>query len=100
MRNLIISEVTNLENISLEELILGKTQLKTLEDGFNELKVDAPDWLFIQSSAVVSEINRRTKDELLRRLKAAKARQANLMSRSEIRKSVDAEIAELEARLK
>ncbi|OGC77237.1 hypothetical protein A2619_04450 [candidate division WWE3 bacterium RIFOXYD1_FULL_39_9] len=100
MRNLIISETTCLENLSLEELILGKAQLKVLSDGYEELKVDAPDWVLVQSSAIVSEISRRTKDELLRRLKAAKARQASLLSRREIRQSVDAEVAELEARLK
>ncbi|MFA5584297.1 MAG: hypothetical protein WDA09_08790 [Bacteriovoracaceae bacterium] len=96
---LIINENTNLESLNLDSLILGKAELKTLNAGYEELKMDSPDWVLIQLSAIDAEINRRTRDELMRRLKAAEARQAALRTRKEMRESVDAEINELRKRL-
>ena len=100
MRSMIVSQNINPEVLTLEELILGKAQLETLNTGYIDLKVDPPDWVLLQIQAVNSELLKRTREELQRRLRTAMARRASLKTREERRKSVDEEISELEARLK
>ena len=92
-------KVTELENLAVEELLLGKNQLKVIDDGFQELKVDTPEWVIDRMAAMTSEINGRVKATLQKRLRAAKSRRAALRTADEKRNALDAEILELSAKI-
>lgn len=98
-RILIVLENTAVDNVKLEELMLAKEQLRVIDSGYQELKMDTPEWVTDKFSEVTHEINSRVRAELMRRLKAAKARRSGLMTADERRKMLDDEIAELEAKV-
>jgi len=99
MRTLIMIKESNAESLNVEELILAKSQLKTIDDAFQEMKLDTPEWVVDKLSEVGLEINVRVRSELQRRLKTAKARRSALRTADERRKELDAEIAELESKV-
>ena len=101
MRNtiLIVVENTNIEALQVEELILAKSQLATIDAGYQELNLETPEWVSSRLLEVDHEINMRVKGELMRRLRAAKARRSSLLSRDDKKAAVEAEIAALEAKL-
>ena len=99
-RLLIVLQTTDIEEMgSVEELILAQNQLKIIDAGFQELKLEPPDWVLEKLSETGHEINMRVKGELMKRLKSAKARRSALRTADEKRKDLDAEIAELESKL-
>ena len=85
---------------TVEELLLGRAQLKTIDDGYQDLKLDSPEWVVEKLSAVDAEINLRVKGELMRRLKMARARRSALRTADEKRKALDDEIKELESKVR
>lgn len=97
---LVVLEGTIVENVKLEELMIAKAQLQVIDAGYQELKIDTPDWVSEKLEEVSHEINARVRAELLRRLKAAKARRSSLLTADEKRRMLDDEIAELEAKVK
>lgn len=97
---LIVLENTDVSNInSVEELILARSQLQVIDAGFQDLKLDTPEWVVDRLSEIDQEINIRTRNELLKRLRAAKARRSALLSKDERRQNLEAEIADLEGKL-
>lgn len=97
---LIVLETTDVENVKLEELMLAKFQLQTVDAGYQELKLETPEWILTKLDEVGHEINSRVRNELMRRLKAARARRANLLTADEKRALLDMEIADLENKVK
>jgi len=92
-------KVTELDNLEVEALLLAKSQLKAIDDGFQELKVETPEWVIDRLSEVSTEINGRVRATLQKRLRAAISRRSALRTADEKRKDLDAEIAELEAKI-
>lgn len=88
------------DGVSIEDLVLAKADLKTLDAGYQELGIDTPEWITDKLAVVSSEIINRNRAELMRRLKAAKARRVGLASVEEKRKGLDDEIEALEKQLK
>jgi hypothetical protein len=84
---------------TVEELFIAQNQLKVVDNGFTNIGLDSPEWVTDKLLSVESEINLRVKSEIQRKLKTAKARRSALASRSERKKTLDAEIKELESKL-
>jgi len=100
MRVIIVTEGTAVEEMgAIEDLILARNQLKIIDEGYQELGFQPPEWIAEKQLQVSQEINLRTKAELLRRLKTARARRSALATMDEKRKNLDTEIAELEKKL-
>ena len=101
MKNFILvfqgMEVEEVPNV--EELILAKAQLKTMDDGYQDLKLETPEWILDKLAETSREINNRVQGELQRRLRNAKARRSALRTADEKRKDLDDEIAALESKL-
>jgi hypothetical protein len=87
------------DDVSIEDLILAKSDLASLDAGYQELGIPSPEWVTDKLGIVSAEIVSRNRAELSRRLKVAKARRTALASVNEKRASVDAEIAALEQQL-
>jgi hypothetical protein len=87
------------DDISIEDLILAKGDLKVLDAGFQELGIDTPEWVTDKLSLVSAEVVSRNKAELMRRLKAARARRMALATPDEKRSKLEQEIAALEQKL-
>jgi hypothetical protein len=99
-RILIAVQSTDMEDInSVEELLLAQNQLKIIDQGYQELKLNTPEWVLDKLSETGREIDMRVRGELARRLKNAKARRSALRTADEKRKDLDAEILELENKL-
>lgn len=96
-RILIVLQQTDPEEVgTVEELILAKAQLVTVDQGYQEMHLETPEWIIDKLNEVDSEIKSRVKSELIKRLRTAKARRAALKTADEKRRDLDAEIAELE----
>lgn len=97
-----VRELKNLltdETVDIGDLILAQADLQTLDKGFQEAKIDTPEWVIDK----LGEVNRAIVDinraEFQRKLRAAKARRAALATPDEKRKVLDEEIAQLEKKL-
>lgn len=100
MRSMIVIATTMIDDVeTVEELLLAKDQLKTIDDGYQELGLETPEWVSEKQLGVAQEITLRVKSELLRRLKTSRARRAALATADEKRVKLDTEIADLEKRL-
>ena len=98
---LIVTEYTAVDSIEdVADLILAKSQLATIDAGYQDLKIETPEWVLNQLGAVDAQITAQVRGQLQARLRAAKARRSNLATMSEKRAAADAEIKELEDRLK
>lgn len=97
---LIVIQNTDIETIgTVEELLLAKAQLRTIDDGYQELKLETPEWVTDKLTEVDHEVTMRVRGELMRRLRAAKARRSALRTADEKRVDLDAEIRELEGKI-
>ena len=97
MRLIIIEADTDLQNVGkVEELILAKAQLKTIDEGYQELQLPTPDWVTDKLMETSQEISMRVKAELQRKLREMKARRSALRTADEKRKDLDTGIEELE----
>jgi len=92
-------KITPVEDLDIETLLLSKAQLKTIDDGYQELKIETPEWVLDRISEVSMEINQRVRGELQKRLRNAKSRRSALRSADEKRKDLDVEITELEGKI-
>lgn len=99
MRALMIIQNTDIEPLEIEELILAKAQLKTIDDEYQSMKLDPPEWVLERLHDVSHEISQRVQSQLKARLRNAKARREALRTNVEKRKDLDAEIKELEGQL-
>jgi hypothetical protein len=98
---LIVTEHTVVDNMDdVADLILAKNQLAIIDAGYQDLGIETPDWILDQLVAIDSQITAQVRGQLQARLRAAKARRSNLATMSEKRASADAEIKELEDKLK
>ena len=99
-RILIVLERTDVEEIgTVEELILAQSQLRAIDQGYQDLKLTTPEWIIDKLTQTTREIDSRVQGELMRRLRAAEARRSALRTADEKRKDADAEIQELKERL-
>ena len=99
-RILVVIENTDVEGIgTVEELLLARNQLKVVDDGYQELSLVTPEWVTDKMSEISIEITSRVRNELQRRLRAAKARRSALRTADEKRKDLNVEIQELEGKL-
>jgi hypothetical protein len=92
-------EIMVVEDTGTEELFLARKDLRTIDEGYQELNVDAPEWIYDRISEIDFEINTRVRSELQRRLKKAKARRAALATADEKRMILDEEIKQLEGKI-
>src|SRR6266403_468151 len=84
------------QRLDTEELIELAGFGRLLEAEFNQLSVDAPEWIGNQLKAVRREIKTRNADAIANKLRAARARLATLATPDEKRAAVTEEIAKLE----
>lgn len=98
--NLVKTMRTNRYSL-IDEIMASR--LLTLADGivakFQELGVEAPEWVGENTKAIHTEIKSKNRDRLAMKLKSAKARLETLKTPDEKRKTTEAEIAELERQL-
>lgn len=87
------------DTISIDNLILAKAALTTLAAGYQELGVEAPEWVVDKFTLVSRELVERNRAELERQLKRAMAQRAGLATPDEKRKSLDEQITNLKAKL-
>ena len=100
MRITIIESTTPVEDLeTVEILLLAKNQLKVIDNGYEELGLETPEWISEKQLEVTQEITFRVKAELQRRLKTSRARRAALATTDEKRERLDQEITELEKKL-
>jgi hypothetical protein len=92
-------KVTAVDTLDIESLLLAKNQLKIIDDGYQELKVETPEWILDRLSEISTEVSLRVRAERMKRLRTAKARRSALRTADEKRTALDAEIKELEAEL-
>lgn len=80
----------------VEELILLKEQLRVIDAGYQDMRLQTPEWVIDKMTKADREMKMRVQGELQRRLKAAKARRAALRTADEKRRDLDTEIKDLE----
>jgi len=85
------------KNNTIEDLVAARGDLKTLAANFNDLSLEVPEWLSEKIAEVDLEVKSMSKAEKMATLKKLKAQSSALMSRDEKRKSIDDQIAALEA---
>lgn len=86
--------------ISLEEAVVLHAFGRSLQSEFDHLKIEQPEWLQERMKVLHREIGARNQDALEKRIKELTARRETLLSPSERRKALDAELAGLQAALK
>ena len=97
----IITESFDVKEVNtVAELFLSRSQLRTIMSGYEELKLDTPEWVIDRVETIEREINLRVNSDLQLRLRQAKARRASLLTNEEKRASLDSEISMLEGRIK
>ena len=99
MKFLVNIKGIEIEETNLESLMILKNQLKIVDDGYQELNIDTPEWVLDKLLAATSEINTRTRAELQRQLRAEEARVAALTPRDERLKDAKAKVEALKAKL-
>lgn len=97
----ILIEIKNVEvdTVTMEDLFLIRGQLMMIDSGYQDTKLETPDWVIDKLTEVNREIDAKSRAELQRRLKAMKAREAALKPKAELRKDLQDEIAALERKL-
>lgn len=102
MKAYIITMTTDVkEDIgTVEELMICKDQLRAIYMGYQEMNLDPPDWVIEKQAEINTEINLRVRSELQRKLREKRARLQALTPRAEMRKNLEAEVQELEDKLK
>ena len=83
----------------IDDLILAKSGLQNLLNGYEDSGVDIPDWVIDGINSLNREIVNRNRAALEAQLKKAKASREALATVTEKRKSLDSKIAELEKKL-
>ena len=100
MRIMIIESTTPVEDVgTVEMLLLAKNQLKILDDGYQELGLEAPEWISEKQLEVIKEITSRVRAELTRQLKTLQARRAAEAPKEERLAFLDTKITELKKKL-
>jgi hypothetical protein len=87
------------QDVSIEDLILGKSALSILDQGFQDAGVPTPEWVIIQLETVTDMIFKLVSASLKKQLREAKARRSALATADEKRQNLDTVIAELEKKL-
>lgn len=99
-RILIVLQQTDPEEVgSVEELLLAKAQLVIVDQGYQDMHLETPDWVLDKLNEVEAEIKNRVKSELIKRLRTAKARRSALRTADEKRRDLETEISQLEAQI-
>ncbi len=100
MRIMIIESTTPVDEVvGVETLMLARNQLKVIDDGYQELGLETPEWIAGKQLEVAKEITSRVEAELRRQLKMAKARRAAEAPKEEKIEKLDVTIVDLEKRL-
>ena len=89
----------NAEKLDVDEMIELKAAADLLEKGYKDAGLPVPEYVTEGQKNLTREIASRTRAELERALKSAKAKRESLKSAEEKRLAADKEIAELEAKL-
>ena len=84
----------------VEELILAKSTLVTLDTGYQTEGIDSPEWVTDGLGTLSREITSRNRAELERQLKASLSRREALATVDEKRATLDEKIKALEEKLK
>lgn len=87
------------DDICMEDLILAKSALRSLDNGVQEAGIETPEWVTDKMALVTAEITNRNRVELQKRLKAVKARRSALATMDEKRSRLESEISDLEKKL-
>ena len=98
-RIIVISQTFDTEIVELEDLFVAQSQLKVIDQGYQETTMETPEWVLDKMEAVNVEINHRVASQLKARLRAAQARRSALRTADEKRGDLDAEIEDLKKRL-
>lgn|SRR5574343_412782 len=87
------------DNLTVEDLILAKSDLSIIDSGFQTMNMESPEWVTNKLSDVSGEITNRVRADLQKQLRAAKARREALATPDEKRKALEARIEALEKQL-
>ncbi len=100
IRVIIVNIDTVVEDCAqVEDLMILDHQLKVLDESYQGLGLETPEWIVDKLAETGREVNLRVRSELQRRLKTAQARRAALATVSEKRDILDAQIKDIEGRL-
>ncbi len=100
MRIMIIESTTSVEEVgTVEMLMLARNQLKIIDEGYQGLELETPEWIAEKQLAVAQEITSRVRADLMRQLKMAKARRSAEAPKEEKLAKLDAKIDMLEKML-
>lgn len=98
-RILIILQETDIETLAIEELMIARSQLKTIDSDYQEMNLTTPEWTIDRLQEVSNEITLRVKSELQRQLRTELARRSALRTRDERRGDSDKKIERLRKQL-
>jgi hypothetical protein len=84
------------QDVSLDDLILGKFALQNLIQGYKEVGTDVPEWVQIQMETVAEAITKLVVTTRKKKLRDLKNRRAAMATPDERRRILDEQIAELE----
>lgn len=84
------------DNYDVEDLLMVSNDLKAIDQGYQDLGLETPEWVTDKLGEVAREVTIRIRSDLQRQLRAAKARREALATRDEKREKLDAQIAALE----
>jgi hypothetical protein len=87
------------QSIPMDQLVMLSAFGKMLTTEFSEHGIEQPQWLGPRLKTLRREIATRNQDALEKRITELKARRETLLSTTERRKQLDAEIAELSAKV-
>lgn len=100
MRIMIIESTTSVEEVgTVEMLMLARNQLKIIDEGYQGLELETPEWIAEKQLAVAQEITSRVRADLMRQLKMAKVRRSAEAPKEEKLAKLDAKIDMLEKML-
>jgi len=89
----------DIETNGVDDLIMTKVNLQSLDKGYQESGVESPEWIIDGINSLTREITNRNRAQLLGDLKRAKARREAVSTLDEKRKKLDNEIEQLEKKL-
>jgi hypothetical protein len=84
---------------TIEDMVVARVQLKALAQGYADAKLSVPAWIVEKVSLIDLEIAAAVRAEKMATLAKYEARRSELMTTSEKRNALDAEIAALRASL-
>ena len=89
----------NLEAMDMDDMVALYSAAKRLREGYEEYKLQVPDFLTDSMALLDRDIKSRRRDYLIRQMKVLEAKKQRLMSREEQKNEVDNRVEEIKKML-